>query len=100
MGSRHSAPSAPSIRPAGAAIGVGIIPALLPLSLSRNSSITNASIRRALIGSPSAEAPGSIGPVLPFPIPYAFYDVPRDANYSWITELIQSFPGYSSILPF
>ena len=77
LGFRYSASSIPTISSAGVAIGVGLIPASLIFSISRNPAITNVSIRWSFIGSSLVEASGSIGLVYSLSIPYAFigYDI-------------------------
>lgn len=72
LGFRYSASSIPTISPAGVAIGVGLIPASLISSISRNPAISNVSIRWSFIGSSLVEVSGSIGLVYSLSIPYAF----------------------------
>lgn len=72
LGFRYLASSVPLISLAGVAIGVGAIFAFLIISISRNPTISNQSIRWSFIGSSLAEVSGSIGSVYSLLPPYAF----------------------------
>jgi len=76
LGFRHLASSTPSISSAGVAIGAGLIPSISIFATCRNPIISNVLIRWALIGSPSAEVPGSIGSVYSLLILYYYIFIP------------------------